>query len=199
MKPFPCSTAPPALLVETPRLFVRPWAETDASWFHALSQEPGLNSNTISNDPWRYRQASEAAARAQIEAWQEAFARTGLSVWPVFLRESSEPVGLCGIKPILPDGDAEPSWEMMYRFVTSCWGSGLATELARGLLEYGFGERRLERITGGVLPSNLASARVLEKIGMRLWRRISIQGVGALLYAITAQEREAGEVGGVGS
>jgi len=47
------------------------------------------------------------------------------------------------------------------------WGHGIATAAARELLRLGFGERGLHRIFGTCDPRNLASAAVLQKIGMR--------------------------------
>ena len=46
-------------------------------------------------------------------------------------------------------------------------GSGYATEAARVLVDYGFGEVGLHRIIGRLEARNIASARVLEKLGMR--------------------------------
>ncbi len=46
-------------------------------------------------------------------------------------------------------------------------GRGHATDVARGLLEAAFGHLRLRRVTAGCFADNLASVRVLEKIGMR--------------------------------
>jgi RimJ/RimL family protein N-acetyltransferase len=46
-------------------------------------------------------------------------------------------------------------------------GHGYATEAARALVDYGFGEVGLHRIIGRLEARNTASARVLEKLGMR--------------------------------
>jgi RimJ/RimL family protein N-acetyltransferase len=181
-----------SVLFETERLLVRRWNPDDASWYFPLTQDPGLNKGTISNDPWRYRQATVESARSQIETWIRYHSETGLGVWPVILRSSGSTIGLCGIKPILPDGDSAPDWEMMYRFVTAEWGKGFASELAPAIVRYGFEQRKLPRITGGVLPENQASKKVLLKAGLKLWRPIAITGVKAELFAITDQEYRAG-------
>ena len=46
------------------------------------------------------------------------------------------------------------------------WGRGLATEAARQLLRIGFVDHGLHRIAGTCDPRNVASGRVLQKIGM---------------------------------
>ena len=52
------------------------------------------------------------------------------------------------------------------------WGKGYATDSAFLLLEFGFSALRLHRIYATCDPRNLASARVLEKIGMTLEGRL---------------------------
>lgn len=46
------------------------------------------------------------------------------------------------------------------------WGHGFATELAAGVVQYGFAVLGLDRIIAVASPDNLASRRVLEKSGL---------------------------------
>ena len=59
-----------------------------------------------------------------------------------------------------------PEVEVAYQFARAAWGKGYATEAARALLDHGFGALGLTRVIGITSPQNLASRRVLEKIGM---------------------------------
>ncbi len=54
-----------------------------------------------------------------------------------------------------------------YVLAPDVWGRGLATDLARGLLTAAFDVLGLRRVTAGCYADNHASARVLEKAGMR--------------------------------
>ena len=47
------------------------------------------------------------------------------------------------------------------------WRQGYATEAARALLAYVFEERRLHRVTSGCDARNVASFRLMERLGMR--------------------------------
>ncbi len=82
--------------------------------------------------------------------------------------------------------------ELGYVIAKNSWGLGYATEVARCLIAFGFDELDLDRITATCHPDNLASARVLEKAGMRLegTLRGNLQFRGASrdsqLYAIAA-------------
>lgn len=59
------------------------------------------------------------------------------------------------------------SGEIAYLIDPAYWGQGFATEVARLLLQFGFADLQLHRIAGTCDPRNVASARVLEKVGMQ--------------------------------
>ena len=73
-------------------------------------------------------------------------------------------------------------------------GHGYATEAAEAMLEFAFGTYRLHRVFGSVHPSNTASARVLERLGMRQEAQVIENAWGKgewhseAVYAILAQE-----------
>ena len=76
------------------------------------------------------------------------------------------------------------SGELGHTLRADCWGRGYATEVAHLLLELGLGALGLERVAGSCSPDNLASARVLEKIGMRR------EGVLRGLYIVRGQRQD---------
>lgn len=83
---------------------------------------------------------------------------------------------------------------LWYTIHPSYWDRGYATEAARGLVDFGFRELRLHRIWADCDPANIASSRVLEKLGMRreghLRENAWIKGAWAdsLIYAILDRE-----------
>jgi len=99
-------------------------------------------------------------------------------------------VGLCGVA-ILRGAEEGEIW---YLVEPESWGKGIATETVKHLLDFGFGQLGLHRIWATCLPENPASARVLEKVGMRregfLVGNLKIQGVwkSCFLYAMLADE-----------
>ena len=99
-------------------------------------------------------------------------------------------VGLCGT--VILRGAEEG--EIWYLVEPESWGKGIATESVRHLLDFGFWELGLHRIWASCLPENPASARVLEKVGMRkegfLVRNLKIHGVwkSSFLFAMLAEE-----------
>lgn len=78
-------------------------------------------------------------------------------------------------------------------------GRGLGTELARELLAIGFDELRLHRITAICFADNIASMRIMEKVGMRLEARFVADSLhrsegwlDSLSYGMLASEWQAG-------
>ena len=124
---------------------------------------------------------------------------TGSAAWRSVVRavvdaESDELAGLCGIA-ILGGSEEGEIWYLVH---PRYWGRGLATAAAAGLLHLGFGELGLHRIWACCLPENPASARVLEKLGMRRegFRKQNLKIHGewkdSYLYAILADEWRTG-------
>ena len=62
----------------------------------------------------------------------------------------------------MPDGD---DIELAYRLARASWGAGLATEAASALARYAFDQVGLPRLVAVTFPENVASQRVLEKVG----------------------------------
>ncbi len=58
-----------------------------------------------------------------------------------------------------------------YRFVRSSWGKGLATEAMEALIRLGSRTEKIDRVVASTYEENIASQRVLEKLGMKLTRR----------------------------
>lgn len=91
-----------------------------------------------------------------------------------------------------------------YALNRAFWGQGYATETARGLLAFGFEQLGLHRIFAVCDPANAASARVLEKSGMRReghlrehrWQKGAWQD--SLLYALLRREWTAAASAGPG-
>ena len=82
----------------------------------------------------------------------------------------------------LPELDAV---DVGYRFLPEYWGQGLATEACRASISFGFEELILNQIIGLVLAENIASIRVLEKVGMRFDGEVTYAGQTALRYEIS--------------
>lgn len=109
----------------------------------------------------------------------------------VTLKPDRQLIGNCGIR--LQVAGAREG-EIGFELAPEHWGQGYATEAARAVAQFGFEELGLHRISSWCIADNAASARVLEKLGMRLEGRqrdkewFKGRWWDALLYAILEQE-----------
>ncbi|MBW4596064.1 MAG: GNAT family N-acetyltransferase [Brasilonema angustatum HA4187-MV1] len=71
---------------------------------------------------------------------------------------------------IIPDSTGSPtgSLEIGYFIVPSYRQQGYASEAAKATIEWAFCQPNVQKVTAGCDPDNIASKRVLEKIGMQL-------------------------------
>lgn len=122
------------------------------------------------NDP-RYQRFYEqegstpAAAQAFVQMFVGQQAERPRTKFQLALTLGDGPlIGNCGIRMSAP-GACEA--DIGYELAPAHWGRGYASEAARALLAFGFGELRVHRIWAQCVAENRASARVLEKIGMR--------------------------------
>ena len=104
-----------------------------------------------------------AQSGARLRRMIEHQERQGFSKWGVCERASGALVGDCGVQ-LLEGG---PDVELGFHLRRSVWGQGYATEAARACLEASFAGLGLDQVIAIVAAGNVASVRVLEKIGMQ--------------------------------
>ena len=85
------------------------------------------------------------------------------------LQSNQQLIGNCGIR--MNTADAREG-DIGYEFAPDHWGHGYATEAARAMVKFGFTELKLHRISSWCIADNIASARVLEKLGMQAEGRL---------------------------
>ena len=97
--------------------------------------------------------------------------RTGFQL-AVILKTDGRLIGNCGIR-MAAEASARPhEGEIGYELSPDEWGRGYATEAAREIVRFGFETLGLHRIGAWCVADNTASARVLEKLGMKLEGRL---------------------------
>ena len=108
--------------------------------------------------------------RAQTETWLEwhvaMWEQEGYSHWAAELRDDGSFVGWIGLTKVFEPEDLLPATEVGWFVDRRHWDVGLATEGARRSLAFGFIQLGLDRIIARYNPENVASGRVMEKLGM---------------------------------
>ena len=105
------------------------------------------------------RERVEREAAGIDSHWEEH----GFGYWLWFETATGEPVARGGLSPTVFDG--QPEIEVGWTVAPERWGEGLATELGAAAAEVAFGDLGLPDIVAFTLPDNVASRRVMEKLG----------------------------------
>jgi len=108
--------------------------------------------------------------------WQEK----GYGIWAVIEKESGKIIGHCGLNYVKQNDEVE----VLYGFGKEYWGLGYATEAAKAALSFGFEKIGLDRIVAFAKIDNIASRRVIEKIGLKYIKDIEIFGMNCAYYEL---------------
>jgi ribosomal-protein-alanine N-acetyltransferase len=147
----------PTLITE--RLTLRPFALADASDVRRLAGDVRVASTTASI-PHPY---PEGAAEAWISTHQPAFeARTAI----VFAITASGTGSLIGAVGFVDISTPHARGELGYWVAFEQWSQGVCTEAVRRVIEYAHRDLGITRIVAQCLARNVASARVMEKVGL---------------------------------
>ena len=163
--------------LETERLVIRPYRESDAVPLHDVFGSPEVMKWTPSAPSKDFAETAERLGRTMAFTARQP---PGLGLWALELHETGEFLGQVGLFPVEGKG---PEVEVAYELAPRAWGRGYATEAARALVEYGFGEIGLARIVALIVPDNVRSRRVAEKCAMTLEGPGRFYGLDLVQYA----------------
>jgi ribosomal-protein-alanine N-acetyltransferase len=117
-----------------------------------------------------------------------------LRLWATVFKPEGRYIGRCGVYPHIEDAGPIPGEGVLaFYLARDYWGQGLATEAGRAFIEFGFGELGLARIVAGANVKNVASNRVLQKLGF-VWVR-SGEGGGSSYHDYELRNPSAGSTG----
>ena len=143
--------------METKRLILRPWQESDAGTLFKHASDPDVGPRA----GWPPHKSVEES----LEIIKTVFSGEGM--WAVELKETGEAIGcvgylLCGESNLnigLTDA------EIGYWIAKPYWNMGICTEAMRAVVDYCFNVKGFEVLWGDYFPENPASGRVMEKCG----------------------------------
>jgi RimJ/RimL family protein N-acetyltransferase len=161
--------------ITTSRLILRAFTEEHAVPLHRVLGQEGVLRYFPNSSPPPLDRVQKIIAD-QLKHWEEY----GYGWWAVALRSGSEFIGWGGLQ-FLPE---TKEIEVAYLLGRPFWGKGLATEAGRASLRYGFDDLGLETIVGIVHPENMASQRVLDKLGLLFVDRAHYFGIDVYRYSM---------------
>lgn len=147
------------IVLTTERLRLRWMNEDDTEAQFALFADPDVT-RYWSGAPWTER----AQAAALIAATAADYASGAGLRFAIELLDGGAMIGNANLHHFV---EASRRCEIGYALASGHWGRGYAVEALRAVLDYGFGALDLNRVEADIDPANLASARVLDKLGFR--------------------------------
>lgn len=165
-------------IAETKRLILREMTPHDAENAYLLNLDPDVVKYT-----------GDVAFKSIEEAKNflinyNHFKKYGFGRWAVIRKSDNEYLGWCGLKYSIDKDE----YDLGYRFMKKYWGFGYATESSIKSLELGFNKFNIKCIVGRVMTDNLASIKVLEKIGMSFYKNETCGGEDGIVYKIDKEE-----------
>jgi RimJ/RimL family protein N-acetyltransferase len=147
-------------MIETARLLLRPWLESDRAPFAEIGQDPQVMA-------WLGPLMTAAESDAVIDRMIADQSAHGYCFWAIERREDRRLIGLCGLRPakdVHPeiDGNIEIGW----RLAAHAWGQGYAFEAATASLGWGFAVLGVPRIISYTATINLRSQALMHRLGM---------------------------------
>jgi len=159
----------------TARLVLRGFTEDDVDpLYRILSDADALRYFPDPRPPSRER--VQKIISNQLQHWE----RHGYGWWALEPRSNEELVGWSGLQFISETTEVEVGYLLGQPF----WGQGLATEAAQACVQYGFEQLGLQTIVGIVHPENVASQRVIEKLGLSFVDRTRYFGMDCYHYRV---------------
>lgn len=148
------------MIIETERLLMREFIESDWQVVFAYQSDPLY----LRYYHWTERTQTDAQEFVRMFINQQKEQPRTKFQLAVVLKEENQLIGNCGIR--INDRQLREA-NIGYELDSRYWGKGYATEAARAMLKFGFETLGMHRIWSWCVAENIASVRVLEKIGLR--------------------------------
>ncbi|NET27379.1 GNAT family N-acetyltransferase [Okeania sp. SIO1I7] len=164
--------------IETERLKLRQFILDDLDELYNLYHNPKVMKYVgkgILTKP-----ETEAKIFSIIKSWE----KNNFGMWAVVHKRDHKMIGRCGFCFL----DNTPEIELGYLLNPVYWYRGLATEAAKASLRYGFEQLKLEKIVAVAQPENIASRRVMEKVGMKYEKEANYYQSSVVYYTILSKE-----------
>lgn len=143
--------------LETPRLNLRRWYESDAKDLFAYARLPEVGPAA----GWRPHKTIQDSVNIIKSFIAED------ETWAVMDKVSRRVVGSVGLHPDEMRA-IKTCRSLGYTLSPEVWGRGYATEAAQAALRFAFLDMELDLVSVSHFPDNVASKRVIEKCGFKL-------------------------------
>ncbi|HEV8081056.1 MAG TPA: GNAT family N-acetyltransferase [Chitinophagaceae bacterium] len=146
------------IVFETPRLILRQFTKDDSKLILQLNSDPQIVKYVHEPILTGLKDAEKIILDTILPQYKNNLGR-----WATYTKNNNEFIGWCGLKYRAELDEID----LGYRLIKKAWGMGFATEAAKHTLDHGISKLNIDIITGRAHVENIASIKVLEKIGMQ--------------------------------
>ena len=174
------------MIIETPRLLLRPLELSDLEGMWELDSNPKVH-RYLGNQPV----TEKAFLETVIHGVQQQVRENGYGRFAVEWKETGAFVGWAGLKLVKEPLNGKMEYvDVGYRLLERFWGKGIGYEGAWYSLNYGFSNLKLNEIYASAQVENSASNRILKKCGMTQIHEYKEDGEFLAEYRISDNEWE---------
>jgi ribosomal-protein-alanine N-acetyltransferase len=172
------------MTLRTEQLILTTWQSSEWTVLRPVARDPEVMRYITGGIPW-----TDEKIRSFIDRQVKLYAERGYCRWKLIEQSTGEVIGFCGPGAWRDELEPEIGWWL----ARHCWGRGLATEAAGAALRDAFERVGLNRLVSIAEPANVASRRIMEKLGLRFESEFESDGISLVRYAIdrAAYERHA--------
>ena len=147
-------------MIETERLWLRPWREADKPAFAAATNTEAVMRHLGGV-------MTPENADAMIDRQMAMQAALNLCRWAVETRDDNRIIGICGLTYSgFPGTPVADELEIAWRLAETEWGKGYAREAAAACIDWGWKNTERDRIAAWTIPANRPSWGLMIRLGM---------------------------------
>ena len=173
--------------IETQRLILRDIRDCDLEGMYELDSNP-LVHKYLGNQPI----TNKTQAQTYIDSIKSQYIERGIGRFAVIEKASGDFIGWSGLKFNTGDqealGEKRDFYDIGYRLIPRYWNKGYASESSIKMLDFGFRELQLDLITGAAETENIASNKILTKIGLQFREVFPYEGVQINWYELKRKD-----------
>ena len=174
-------------MIHTERLMLTPISAQHSIDLFEMDSNPAVHK-------YIYKQPVKSISEVDeyIKAIQQQYLAFNTGRLAVLNKATNECIGWCGIKYIdFQMNNHINFYDLGYRFKESAWGKGYAFESSLAVIKDAFKKFTIEHIFATAHPDNIASRKVLEKLGFQFVEFFEEDGIDSTWYHLDKASFEA--------
>ena len=168
------------LILETDRLILREKKLSDAEALFEMDSNPKVHQYL-----WNKPLTDISEVHSYIKLVRAQYLQNNIGRFVVILKETNDLMGWAGLKLNTEIVNNKINfYDIGYRLNEKFWGKGYASEASYAWMDYGFKVMKIKIMEAAAHTENIASNRILQKIGLKMTEKYMEEGVSWNWYEL---------------